>query len=203
MTTSFSLSLSLSFQLYHPTHTRDRDYIQYISFYNTYYTLLTILLYIYKAYEFESFRFSFSFLKELGRMLSARLIRMLYQYSDTNGRRWKKKGSCCCCWRRMNPKEGCLSLCVCTCVAFFGTAFRLLSCAIPFWISFRSSSIVWNRTRFYTLLRDWRLITKNELKFWNTSTASSDATATTTNMMRQIQTTKNVSHTRMKRAEIW
>lgn len=94
-------------------------------------------------------------------------------------------------------------LSVCTCVAFFGTAFRLLSCAIPFWISFRSSSIVWNRTRFYTLLRDWRLITKNELKFWNTSTASADATATTTNMMRQIQTTKNVSHTRMKRAEIW
>ena len=49
----------------------------------------TILLYIYKAYEFESFRFSFSFLKELGRMLSAWLIRMLYQYSDTNGRKKK------------------------------------------------------------------------------------------------------------------
>jgi hypothetical protein len=79
---------------------------------------------------------------------------------------------------------------VCTCVAFFGTAFRLLSCAIPFWISFRSSSIVWNRTRFYTLLRDWRLITKNELKFWNTSTASADATATTTNMMRQTKQQK-------------
>ena len=167
MTTSFSLSLFPSSYFQHTLETEiiyNIYRLQHI-LYSAHYTTIYI-----QGIWIRVFPIFFFFLegawKNVIGVAYQNVVPVLWH------KRKKKKGSCCCCCcRRMNPKDSlcvcvCVCMCLCVCVAFFGTAFRvirlLLSCAISFRISFRSSSIVWNRSRsrFYTLPRDWRLITR-------------------------------------------
>ena len=203
------LSLSLSFQLF-PTHTRDRDYIQYIS--STTHTILcSLYYYIYTRHMnsslSDSLFLSWRSLEECYRRgLSECCTSTLTQTEE------KKRLLLLLLLQEDEPQR--LSVCVCVCVCVCVSVCVSLSLArrsvsfdccwaVPFPFGFRFvHHPSYGTVAVAVFIRchgtdGWSRESRNELKFWNTSTASADATTTTTNMMRQTQTNKKcIPHTR-------
>ena len=207
MTTSFSLSLFPSSYFQHTLETEiiyNIYRLQHI-LYSAHYTTIYI-----QGIWIRVFPILFFFLegawKNVIGVAYQNVVPVLWH------KRKKKKGSCCCCCcRRMNPKDSlCVCVCVCVCVSVcvsLSLARRSVSfdcCwAVPFPFGFRFvHHPSYGTVAVAVFIRchgtdGWSRESRNELKFWNTSTASADATTTTTNMMRQTQTKKKcIPHTR-------